>query len=61
MSAYTTIRIRRSKARRLAVEALMNASDETLEKVVDDLLRERLYNCRVVGEYEQHDEAEAGL
>jgi DNA-binding TFAR19-related protein (PDSD5 family) len=61
MSAYTTIKIRRSKARVMAVEAVMNASDEILENIMDDILRERLYNCRVVEEDAANDEAEAGL
>jgi hypothetical protein len=61
MSAYTTIRITRSKARMLAVAAVMGADDEVLENIMDDILRERLYNCRIVPDGTEHDEAEAGL
>jgi hypothetical protein len=61
MSAYTTLKITRSKARMLAVAAVMGANDEVLENIMDDILRERLYNCRIVDDGAQNDEAEAGL
>ena len=56
MSAFSTLRIRRSKARTMAMEAVMNSCDELLARILDDLLQERLYNCRVVDEHEEHDE-----
>lgn len=61
MSAYTTLKITRSKAKLLAVAAVMAANDEELEAIVDSVLRERLYNCRIVNDDEANDEAEAGL
>lgn len=51
MSAYTTIKITRSKALRTMLEHLMLApSDSELEDFMDSLLRERLYNVQIVAD-----------
>ena len=56
MSAYTTIRITRSKAKEEWLKTLMqDPSDDKLEEFIDDLLRDRLYNCMIVPDHAQND------
>lgn len=50
MSEYTTIYITHTKARSLAINFVLSASDEQLERVVDEVIRDRLYNCRIVSD-----------
>ena len=61
MSAYTTLKITRSRARMVAMNYIMAAPDPLLERILDDILHERLYNCRIVEDDAENDEAEAGL
>lgn len=61
MGVYATKRITRSKARELAIQRVMHASDELLSTIMSDMLEERLYNCRIVPDGEENDEEELGL
>jgi hypothetical protein len=61
MSVYQTKRITRSKAKALAMERILRASDELLSTIMSDMLEERLYNCRIVPDGEENDEEELGL
>lgn len=59
MSAYTTLRITRSTALALALEYLLRAPDEAIARLMDSMLEERLYNCTVVPDGSENDDAEA--
>lgn len=48
MSAYTTVYLRRTQAIQYVLSKLYNSSDEELERITDEVLRDRLYNCRIV-------------
>ena len=48
MSAYTTVYLRRAQAIQYVLSKLYNSSDEELERITDEVLRSRLYNCRIV-------------
>lgn len=61
MSAYSTVRITRSKARQMALGHIHLANDELLEQVMDFILRQRLYNCRIVPDGAENDEEEIGV
>ena len=61
MSAYTTLKITRSKARLLAMAEVSKGSDDLLEALLDAVLEKRLYNCRIVDDGEPNDDFEAGL
>ena len=61
MGAYSTRRITRSTARKLALERVLTASDDLLRRIMDELLEERLYNCQIVDDNEYNDEKELGL
>lgn len=57
MSAYSTLRITESKARSLVVTAALTANRETLVRMVDDVLGERLYTCDIVPDgWEDNDD-----
>jgi hypothetical protein len=57
MSAYTTLKITRTKAILLLMSKLNGGpSDEMLEDFLDGLLRERLYNARIVPDGEENDD-----
>ena len=63
MSAYTTIRISKSKAIEMVYAYMLKhgCDEQFLEQWCDHILEQRLYNCRVVPDGEPNDEAEAGL
>ena len=49
MSAYTTLSITRSKAKELILNATIGEIPvDVLERFVDSILEERLYNCIIV-------------
>lgn len=48
MSAYTTLKVTRSRAMLEVMNKLLNMSDSDLEHFMDKILEPRLYNCRVV-------------
>jgi hypothetical protein len=56
MGAYSTLRVTRSKAIRMLLEHVMGASNEVLGRWMDDILRDRLYNCTVVDDGDENDE-----
>lgn len=55
MSAYSTIKISRGKALELILKRLAEASDEQLADWVDDIIKDRLYNCQVGYEADNED------
>lgn len=59
MSAYSTLKITRSEARRQALATVLTAEDSVLADIMDAVLRERLYNCRIVDDGAENDDAEA--
>ena len=57
MSAYSTINITRSAAKAKLIEALMiDVSDERLERFMDDLMADRLYNVNIVPDGSENDD-----
>lgn len=58
MSAYSTVNITRSKAVETMIRQISSSvSDKTLEDFMDNFLRIRLYNVRVVpDDYENDDD-----
>ena len=57
MSAYTSLRITRSKAKQVAVEWFLNAiNDEKLEEFMDCVLEHRLYNAVIVPDDDPNDD-----
>lgn len=56
MSAFSTLRITRTKALEMLLGHVMRAPDDHLARWLDDVLRERLYNARVVPDGEANDE-----
>jgi hypothetical protein len=57
MSAYSTISISRSTAKKKLIEHLMiDVSDERLESFLDDVLRDRLYNAQIVNDGEKNED-----
>jgi hypothetical protein len=56
MGAFSTIRIRRSRARLAAMQYVMSATDEELAAFMDQLLAERLYNVRIVNDDAENDD-----
>lgn len=56
MSAYTTLRITRSRAKEELYRMVMGSvSDEFLESFMDTALRDRLYNCQIVSDDQEND------
>lgn len=55
MSVYSTLRLTRNKVKELIFDKLCNVTDEELEEVADAILRERLYNCRIVDNLVDND------
>jgi hypothetical protein len=55
MSALSTLMITRTKARELLFEKVCKASDSELEDMIDVILAEKLYNCRIVNDNEDND------
>lgn len=56
MSAYTTIRVTRGRAKELWAARLMTVSDAELERFMDGLLEPRLYNVWIVGDHEENQD-----
>ncbi len=59
MSAYSTIRITRTKAKELIAQDIaekLSLLDEELEKRTDEVLDEQLYNCEIVPDGEENDD-----
>jgi hypothetical protein len=59
MSAYSTLRITRKSARLQALATVALADDALLADILDAVLRERLYNCRIVDDTDENDDEEA--
>ena len=47
MSAYATVKITRSAARKFLTRSVY-FPDKLLEDLIDDYLKEKLYNCQIV-------------
>lgn len=60
MGVYSTVRITRSKAQEMVAEKLFKVDNDTLARWVDLLIEERLFNCRVVPDGAENDEARLG-
>lgn len=56
MSAFSTIRISREKARRELVTWVMSASDEELKVLMDQLLERRLYNVMICDQCDPNED-----
>lgn len=57
MSAYSTLRITRYRAVVYLINAIgASVTDEQLGDMMDVILRDRLYNCRIVANDEPSDE-----
>lgn len=56
MGAFTTLRLTRSTAQAMLLGAVIRASDNLLEFMVDAILRDRLYNCSIVADGEENDD-----
>lgn len=58
MSEFTTLKITRSKAKKMLMDKLMSELvDAELEELMDALLAPRLYNCQIVTDhYELNDD-----
>lgn len=52
MSAYSTMKITRKDAMKVIINSLMDASDEKIEEILFELKRDRLYNYKIVSQYE---------
>lgn len=57
MGANSTIQITRGAAQRFLVQKMMgNLPEATLEILMDEFLRERLYNVRIVDDGDANDD-----
>jgi hypothetical protein len=57
MSAYSTISVTRSAAKKKLFEYIMgNISDKQLESFLDDVVRHRLYNVMIVNDDEKNED-----
>jgi hypothetical protein len=58
MSAYSTINITRSAAKRALINKLMSdATDDELEKLLDEMILERrLRRCRIVSDDDENED-----
>lgn len=56
MSAYSTIYLTRAKAKQLVLDKLCGLSDYELAEIVDTIIRESLYNCRIVEDAVENDD-----
>ena len=57
MSAYSTLRISRSKAKSVLIEQLLgDIDDQLLEDCIDQILKPRLYNATIVEDYVDNDD-----
>ncbi len=58
MSAYSTLIITRTTAVNKILASIINANNEELERMLDAVLEDRLYNCRIVPDTcEENDDA----
>ena len=48
MGVYSTLYIERSKAKQMIIERVATMSDAELEGCMDEILRDKLYNCVIV-------------
>lgn len=55
MGIYSTLYIERSKAKQMIIERVATMSDAELEGCMDEILRDKLYNCVIVPD-EYNDE-----
>ena len=59
MSAYSTLRITRSRAKNMIMQSMFGEiDDELLECYLDKLLEPRLYNARIVSDDDKNDDCE---
>jgi hypothetical protein len=59
MSAYSTLRITRSRAKNMIIQSMFGEiDDELLERYLDKLLEPRLYNARIVSDDDKNDDCE---
>lgn len=56
MGAHSTINVTRSKARSAVIEHVLRAGDEELERLLDRVLDEQLYNCRIVSDGDEDNQ-----
>lgn len=56
MGAYSTIHLTRAKAKQLVLDRLCDLSDYELAEIVDVIIRESLYNCRIVEDAAENDD-----
>jgi hypothetical protein len=55
MSAHSTLRVTRSKAKAFLIDKITNGlSDKELESLMDNILYDRLYNCMIVSDECEH-------
>ena len=50
MGAHSTVYVTRTAAQQAVLRALMVASDQQLERWLDDLMDRHLYNCLIVAD-----------
>lgn len=56
MSAYSTIRITETTARRLVMSKILTYTREELKEIADTILSEKLLNCEIVPDGSDNDE-----
>ena len=57
MSAYSTLKITRIKAKELLVKKILgDISDDSLEEFMDELLSPQLYNCVIVPDHHEEND-----
>ena len=57
MSAYSSLRITRAKAKQKLMEWLLSdVTDQKLEDFMDQLLEPRLYNAVIVPDHQENDD-----
>ena len=58
MSAYSILDISRTRAKEYVLGKIYTKinDDNFLEKLMDELLRDRLYNCRIVNDDSENDD-----
>lgn len=56
MSAYTTLRITRTRAKAYVLDRLMRMDDSGLEAMLDVALEERLYRAQIVSDDDEYND-----
>ncbi len=56
MGAQSTIKISRAAARQFLAQRIWSASDYALEVMMDEVMRERLYNVNIVANGEDNND-----